>query len=173
MCVVVCCSVLSCVVVCCRVLQRVSLCCSMFRCVAAHQRQGFSRRLAPRRYLVLQCVTVYCSVLHHIRGGVFLADSPPFSTLLLYSPLFLPTHPSTIFNAVVYCSVLQCVATCCSTSRTRPSSPTRPSMKFNVLVCCSVCCSVRVRKTDTLIAFYLFVWYFVTCLKTYHFADCF
>ena len=136
-----CCSVLSCVVVCCRVLQRVSVCCRMFWCVAAHQRQGFSRRLAPRRYLVLQCITVYCSVLHHIRGGVFLADSPPFSTLLLYSPLFLPTHPSTIINVVVY-SVF-------STFQTRSFSPTRPSMKFNVLVCCSVCYTGWFREIET------------------------
>ena len=31
----------------------------------------------------------------------------------------------------------------------------------------------RVRKTDTFIVFYLFILYFVTCLKTCHFAACF
>jgi len=108
-CVAVCCSVLQCVAVCCSVLQCVAVCCSVSKCVAACCR-------------VLQCVAVCRSALQCVavfgspmRFNGFVGEDDlallQSESLGWVQALLQPVPPP------VCCSVLQCVAVCCSVSR--------------------------------------------------------
>jgi len=109
LCVAVCCCVLQRVSVCCSASETkffsptrpsttfsIALCCRVLECAAAHQRRGFSCRLATflnslallatlladpplddfQYCSVLQCVAVCCNMLQHVPDKAFLADSP-------------------------------------------------------------------------------------------------
>jgi len=125
-CVAVCCSVLQCVAVCYSVLQCVAVCCSVLQCVAVCGS-------------VLQCVTVCCSVLQcdcvHTKTNAFgngpldlvqkRIHSHPYEWSMSHmlacrgrwmSCYNMETHmmQSREYELIACCSVLQCVAVCCS-----------------------------------------------------------
>ena len=89
-CVADCCGVLLCVAVCCRVFQRVAMRCSVLQCVAV-------------RCSALQCVVVLPILVRKV-------------TFLFYFVSIVYTRPQGLVALVIedFCSVLQCVAVCCS-----------------------------------------------------------
>jgi len=98
-CVAVCCSVLQCVAVCCSVSQCVAVCCSVLQCVAVC-------------CSVLQCVAVRCSSIvmpYMVYWHILIAYLKCNGEFIVIS--YLKCSSISIWYS---CSVLQCVAVCCS-----------------------------------------------------------
>jgi len=148
-CVAVCCSVLHCVALCCSLLQCVAVCCSVLQCVAECCTLGINSRPyeSSCSALQLQCIAVCCSALQCVAAhcSVFMSHRRPrkssCSALQLQSvaerPRFCNVLQRDLANqGAVRCSVVQCVAVCCSVfmSQTGPLESSQPCREWSALL---------------------------------------
>ena len=133
-CVAACCSVLQCVAVCCSVLQCVAVCCRVLQCVAVflhrliqiHPCQGIyllSLPHTPVDSLSLSFTHTHTRSLSLLPSHFFfspLSSLPPSHSRSVSFLLFSSVNPAFAgmlgysSEQVCCCSVLQCVAVCCS-----------------------------------------------------------